>query len=76
MIMIRLAIRDGGFVGNVFIPPFVKLPEVLVWGARMFAFHADLKVDGEPCVAEYREIFAYFIPPGEYEPDFDAERKA
>lgn len=75
MIKVRLAIRDGGHVANVSIPPFVKLPEVLVWGQRMFAFHSELKADGEPCSVEYREIFAFWIPPA-LEPDFDSERKA
>jgi hypothetical protein len=73
MIRIRLVTSDGREVEDVFIPPFRKLPEVLVWGARMFSFHRDLKDDADPCSAEYREVFAYWIPPGEYGPDFDIE---
>jgi hypothetical protein len=63
MIRIRLATRDGGHVTDVTIPPFHKLPEVLVLGFnRVFQFHADMRIDGEPCCAEYREVFCYMIP--------------
>jgi hypothetical protein len=75
MIKVRLAIRDGGFVTNVTIPHFRKLPEVLVWSERIFGFHGELKDDGEPCSVEYREIFAFWIFPA-LESDFDSERKA
>lgn len=60
---IRLAIRGGGHVADVEIPPFKTLPEVLVWGQRFFSFHTELKADGENCSAEYREVFCYWIPP-------------
>ncbi len=63
MMQIRLAIRDGGHVADVLIPTFKSLPDVVVWGERFFVFHHDLKADGENCVAEYREVFAYWIPP-------------
>ncbi len=62
MMQIRLTIRDGGHVADVSILPFKTLPEVVVWGDRFFAFHHELKADGENCVAEYREVFAYLIP--------------
>lgn len=63
MIRIRLAVRDGGHVADVTIPPFQKLPEVLVWGVRFFSFHSSMSIDGEPCSAEYREVFAYMVLP-------------
>jgi len=63
MMQIRLAVRDGGHVADVSIPPFKSLPEVVVWGERFFAFHHDLKADGENCAAEYREVFVFWIPP-------------
>lgn len=62
MIRVRLAIRDGGHVADVNIPPFHKLPEVLVYGGRVFSFHTSIAIDGEPCRAEYREVFVYVIP--------------
>ena len=73
MIAIRLAARDGGHVCDVIIPPFQKLPEVLVWGERFFTFHTKLDDPEELCVAEYREAFAYCVPPIDYEPDGGAE---
>ncbi len=63
MMKIRLAVRDGGHVTDVEIPPFQTFPEVVVWGQRFFSFHSELSGDGEPCAAEYREVFAYWIPP-------------
>jgi hypothetical protein len=63
MMRIRLAISDGGYVADVTIPPFQKMPEVVVWGERFFAFHVMLTEPEDICAAEYREVFAYFIPP-------------
>lgn len=63
MTIVRLAIHDGGYVADVSIPPFQKMPEVIVWGDRHFAFHAMLTEPEDHCAAEYREVFAYFIPP-------------
>jgi hypothetical protein len=59
----RLTIRDGGHVADVEIPPFKSLPDVLVWGDRVFSFHQSRSDDGDPCSAEYREVFCYWIPP-------------
>jgi hypothetical protein len=63
MIAIRLATRDGHEVADVRVQPFQYLPEVLVWGERIFSFHAELNMDGEPNKAEYREVFCFVIPP-------------
>jgi hypothetical protein len=63
MMKIRLAIREGGHVADVEIPPFQSLPEVIVWGQRFFSFYSELSGDVEPCTAEYREVFAYWVPP-------------
>lgn len=60
---IRLATREGAHVTDVRLPPFGKLPEVLIWGFnRVFQFYCSLEVDGDPCGAEYREVFCYMIP--------------
>ena len=63
MIKVRLAIPDGGYVADVTIPPFKKLPDVIVWGQRFFTFHKDLPEPEDDCAAEYREAFAYWGPP-------------
>jgi hypothetical protein len=62
---IRLAIRGGGHVADVEIPPFRKMPDVVVWGERFFALHGELSADGDACSHEYREVFVYVIPPDE-----------
>jgi hypothetical protein len=63
MLEIRLTTRDGAEVTEVVIPPFQKLPEIIAWAQRFFAFHCELKADGENCAAEYREVVCYLIPP-------------
>jgi hypothetical protein len=60
---IRLAISDGGHVADVSVPEFLKMPEVVIWGDRFFGFHEMLPEPEDECVAEYREVFAYFIIP-------------
>ena len=63
MIRVRLATRDGAHVADVTIPPFRTLPEVLIYGFnRVFPFHASVEADGDPCRAEYREVFCYMVP--------------
>lgn len=64
MIRIRLTVRDGAYVADVSIPPFKSMPEVIVWGQRFFGLHQMLDEPEDPCAAEYREVFAYFVPPG------------
>ena len=68
MIAVRLAVRGGGHVADVIIPPFQKLPDVVVWGERFFGLHHELSAVEERCAAEYQEVFAYWIPPGERDP--------
>jgi hypothetical protein len=55
MLEVQLVTSDGGFVGNFQIPPLQKLPEVIIWGSRVF--HLD-EPDKTPL---YREVFAYTI---------------
>jgi hypothetical protein len=62
MLTVRLAVRDGGHVADLQIPPFVTLPEVLIWGQRVFAFHAERASGEDPAIAEYREVFFYWVP--------------
>jgi hypothetical protein len=50
---VRLETKGGCFVCNGSIPPFHELPEVLLWGTRVFQFDCQL-----PTVIVYREAFA------------------
>ncbi len=67
---VKLEVPGGGLVGTFGIPPFAKLPEVIVWGSRIFVLHEPR--DGRP-LAEvapvYREGLAYVIPSGQLEVD-------
>jgi hypothetical protein len=54
MLRVRLETRSGAFVHDPLIPPFVLLPEIVCWGARMFVIHdRDKKI--------YREGIAWWV---------------
>jgi hypothetical protein len=38
MIEVKLYTRDGHYVSTVLIPPFQKMPEVILWGERFFLY--------------------------------------
>ncbi len=60
MTSIRLTTSDGGFVEDVTIPPFQKLPEIIVWGERHF-----VGPHFEGATTCYREAFAFWVNPGQ-----------
>lgn len=45
--------KDGAFVSNVWVPPFLTPPEVITWGIRTFERHGPGGV--------YSEVFAYHV---------------
>lgn len=66
MIRIKLFTRDGGFVTEGEMPPFLTLPDVIVWGERVFIAP---QVDAAVRAAEHRagevayvEAFAWAMP--------------
>jgi len=65
-------------VAWVWIPPFKKLPEVLIWGSRVFtlkdATQAQLYSNALRYQIEYEEAFAYYVPPGFDEINYKPER--
>jgi len=50
------------FVANATVPDFKPMPDVIIWGSRVFIFDPE-------CPFEYNEAFAYMVPPGMH--DFD-----
>lgn len=52
---VKLLTRDGGFVKEFEIPPFMIPPEILVWGSRSFVLQPS---------GEYREGMAYYCLEG------------
>ena len=56
---VRLAVRNGDLVKDVEISPFLQLPEVVVWGERIFALSqpVDLKLP------VYLEAFTAYVVP-------------
>jgi hypothetical protein len=64
----KLYARDGFFVAEVTIPPFDPMPEVVIWGERIFT--KQLEDDAIAAAEEghvndicYVEAFAWFAPP-------------
>ncbi len=65
---VKLYTREGGFVTEATIPPFLTMPDVVLWGERFFCIpdvdglvafiNADLPDD----VHAYVEAFSYAIP--------------
>jgi hypothetical protein len=56
--------KDGGYVETVNLPPFQQLPDVVIWGTRIFQFKSGL--DFEPKEAKenapvYVEAFAWAV---------------
>lgn len=78
-IKVRLEVRNGGLVGEFIIPPFLRWPEIMVWGERHFILHKT-DVDKKPCcerdtngdgdcdkhpeVVVYREACAFWLVEG------------
>lgn len=50
---VKLYTNDDRFVAEVVVLPFKTMPEVLIWGSRVFKLHG---------VNAYREVFAYSVP--------------
>lgn len=51
---VQLITRDRGFVAEVDVPPFLTMPDMLVWGDRHFKHEAD---------DLYVEAFVFWIVP-------------
>ena len=60
MVMVRLLTNDKRLVCDIRIPPFLKLPEGLVWGSRTFFYSADESV---PALPAYVEGLLFFATP-------------
>lgn len=58
---VRLVTSEG-LVAVVPIFPFVKMPGVIVWGERVFAFDRNRDHGGREPEPEYREAFAWACP--------------
>lgn len=58
---VNLYTAAGDFVAEVEIPPFNRMPEILVWGERHFIWHEDPAsvIDGK---VGYVEAFAFWVP--------------
>jgi len=55
MIKVILHTREGQYVTEVLVPEFNPMPEVIIWGSRVFVKPEDCK--------GYYEGFAYYVPP-------------
>lgn len=52
MIKIRLETSNGELVGYAEIPPFGTLPEVMIWGMRIFKLKMESNAGGPHVYAE------------------------
>jgi hypothetical protein len=61
MIKVKLYTSDGRFVSEALMPPFRELPDVVVWGARVFGLQAVPATSGGELIASddpvYQEVF-------------------
>ncbi len=57
---VRLETAKGEFVTDGDMPPFNELPEVVMWGVRLFKLVAvEARLLDEPAI--YRECFAWYL---------------
>lgn len=56
---IRLETADGRYVTTGLIPPFNVLPDVALWGSRVFKLHDEPQDKDAPII--YREAFAIAV---------------
>lgn len=56
---VRLETFDGRYVTTGIVPPFQKMPEVLIWGERCFRLTSTIFKPG--VVPVYREAFALVV---------------
>ncbi len=58
----KLITRSGEFVTAFMMPPFMLLPEVCVWGERLFCLDKPFTQKfGEPADPVYREVCAWSV---------------
>jgi hypothetical protein len=60
MLEIKLETTKGEEVASALMPPFQSLPEVVIWGLRVFMFNRLAAA-----VPVYRECFAWCVPVSE-----------
>jgi hypothetical protein len=63
MMRVQLYTRDGEFVVEGLIPPFLEWPQVILWGSRIFTWYEEVMVDrpgqmGPEMIPFYREAFS------------------
>ena len=56
MVQVQLYTQGWEFVAVVEIPPFVKPPDVLIWGQRVFKYSHFYGYE------RYVEAFAFWVP--------------
>ena len=56
---IELQTEGGGHVAVVEIPPFQRLPAVVIWGVRTFTLHTAGERPADGALPVYREAFAF-----------------
>ena len=63
MIPVRSETAEPGTLPTSGFRHFRNFRTCSIWGDRVFAYHTLMSIDGEPCRASYREVFAYCVGP-------------
>lgn len=58
MITVILETATGHFVHSGEMPPFLRQPDVLTWGARTFTFY---RINIQTLTVTYREAFTFAL---------------
>ena len=58
---VRLDTKDGHFITDIVILPFIEMPDVIVWGERVFIPKSSYALNGI-MKHVYREAFCYAAP--------------
>lgn len=57
---VMLTTRNGDFVSEVALPPFMPPAEIVVWGQRYFVLSNEVQTADE---LVYREALPWYVPP-------------
>lgn len=71
MISARLLTRDGELVALFKMPPFLLLPEVAIWGSRVFVLRKEPEAHEQP---QYYEACAWSVDASKAFEELEAKR--
>lgn len=61
MLEVVLQTSDGSYVTTGVLPPFIKLPKVLIWGDRCFQLDGPEETERWNVPPSYKEAFMFVV---------------